>query len=119
MAISVASLTSGQIEAGGSTAVTASISPSANKLVLLAVSCINFANFSTISVSGNGLTWVQVDNPQYDGGAFAQVALFRAMGAAPTSGAVTITFDNFQDGVAWSITEFGNVDTSGTNGRGS
>ena len=40
------------------------------------------------------------------------------MGSSPTAGAVTITFSGTPHEVLWTISEFSNVDTSGTNGSG-
>ena len=46
------------------------------------------------------------------------MTLFRAMGAAPTAGRVSIDFPSDPEDAAWSIVEFSGVDTSGTNGSG-
>ncbi|MDO8640302.1 MAG: hypothetical protein Q7R33_02060 [Nitrosarchaeum sp.] len=97
---------------------TASITPSANKLILL--SCTAYDGDSTVpepTVSGCGLTWVKIDT-RISGDNHRRVTLFRAMGASPSSGAVTITFSIALWGCAWGVSEFGSVDTSGTNGSG-
>src|SRR3989344_5522242 len=90
---------------------TASITPSPNKLVLLAVGTFGSA-MTVTSVTGNGLTWVKVGEVTNSG----TITLFRAMGPAPTAGAVTITAT--ANRAAWSVVEYGGVDTSGTNGYG-
>ena len=90
---------------------TASITPSPNKLVLLAVGTFGSA-MTVTSVTGNGLTWVKVGEVTNSG----TITLFRAMGPAPTAGAVTITAT--ANRAAWSVVEYGGVDTSGTNGSG-
>lgn len=74
----------------------------------------------TPTASGNGLTWVQAGTVLYNDIASPgkRLTLFRAMGASPTSGAVTIDFSgNSQSGIAWSIFEFDGVDTSGSDGE--
>jgi hypothetical protein len=117
--ITATTLTSGFDETLNPTAVTASISPSANKLILLAVISTNFFQVDGAVASGNGLTWIQLANFDFDStNSHTQLTLFRAMGASPSSGSVTITFDANKDAVAWSIVEFGGVNTSGTNGSG-
>src|SRR3990167_7648127 len=119
MAISLASLTSGFDVTTDTTATTASITPTSNNLVLLAVSSNNFFSFDSVTASGNSLTWVQIANFDIDSaGTHSQLTLFRAMGASPTSGAVTITFGANKDACSWSIVEFSGVDTTGTNGSG-
>ena len=114
--ITVTSLTSGADTTDADSYVTASISPTGNRLLLLCV-----VNTGTVAASptatGNGLTWVTVNNQTW--GVTNQTSILRAMGASPSSGAVTIDFaGNTRTGTAWSITQFANVDTSGTDGSG-
>jgi hypothetical protein len=116
--VTTSTLTSGGIDSPTSTTCTTnSITPSANKLVLLAIG--RRGTGTVTSVTGNGLTWVQVAD-QFDGNGSGNngVVLFRAMGSSPTTGSVTMTFSAAQSRCNWSITELGNVDTSGTNGSG-
>ena len=94
---------------------TASITPGANRLILAVVATNNTMDAPTLS--GNGLTWVQITTVNRGGG--RRVTLYRAMGTSPSSGAVTIDFPSgTPNEVRWSIVEFGNVDTSGSNGSG-
>jgi hypothetical protein len=100
-----------------------SISPAANTLILAWVSnSVTTTPPGTPTLTGNGLTWVQVATVTW--GTIAtplrRTTLFRAMGAAPATDQVTIDFGtgNTQTGCFWSIIQFGNVDTSGTNGSG-
>jgi hypothetical protein len=95
---------------------TASYTPSANVLVLAAIA-ISFASDQTVTLSGNGLTWVEVATRTFDT-TLKRITLFRAMGASPTTGALTITPNGALTGWAWGIQEFSGVDTSGTNGSG-
>ena len=100
---------------------TASITPGANRLILVAVMNSDVAPVTVPTLSGNGLTYVQVATRDYDTDASPArvVTLFRAMGAAPSAGAITIDFGGTnQNGCAWHVCEFDGVDTSGTNGSG-
>jgi len=72
----------------GTSITFSSWTPAANELLLVAVALRD----ETIapSVAGNGLTWVSVanvDNVQNQCG----INLFRALGASPSAGAITIT----------------------------
>lgn len=121
--VTAVNLTSGSTGASTSTVTTASVSPSANKLQLLAVNSRNFTGSAppAPTVTGCGLTWVQVTNIQYDTGptSLKRVTLFRAMGASPTTGTLSIDFaGDSQTDVCWSLDEFTGMDTSGTNGSG-
>ena len=119
-AVTATELTTGADGANGASYVTASISPTANTLILAWVTNSRNSSPATPTLSGNGLTWVQVTTVAW--GTIAtptwRTTLFRAMGASPTSGAVTITVPGNATGCLWSIQQFGNVDTSGTDGSG-
>ena len=94
---------------------TASISPSPNKLVLMAVCSTGAIN--VCSATGAGMTWTVVRQKQDTINASRQITLFRALSGSPSSGAVTIDFAGETQGrCAWTIVEFGNVDFGGTNG---
>jgi len=102
---------------------TASISPGANKLILASVNIRNYnaVDLGTISLSGNGLTWVEVDTRIYStlADSKSRLSIFRAMGASPTSGVVTITISGTSNAhCSWSVEEYDGIDTSGTNGSG-
>lgn len=123
MAITAASVISpNRSSTDASSYNTASGSPGANKLQLLAVHAINSAasNPAAPTISGAGLTWVEVASSLYDTGGSnrARVTLFRAMSASPGSGALTITFSETMTNCEWTWIEFDGVDTSGTNGSG-
>lgn len=119
-------LTSGSSSANATSRTTASISPGSNRLLLLATSNIrNAANACTdadvSAVTGNGLTWVLVQEQCYGEASTPtnNLALFRAMGASPSSGAITIEHGGTtQLNASWSVVECTDVDTSGTNGSG-
>lgn len=96
---------------------TASIAPSANKLVLLAVCSVGATPQPAPTVTGAGMTWTQVRQKQDGINGSRQITLFRALSASPGSGALTIDFGaDTQGRCAWTVVEFGGVDTSGTNG---
>lgn len=121
--ISVTNTTSGTDEDGNSTATTASVSPSANKLQLLTVVHRNVEGSGPVTptASGNSLTWVAINSIIFDdvGTSRMRVTLFRAMGSSPTSGAITIDFSSEnQTHVAWVLDEVTGMSTSGTNGSG-
>lgn len=123
MAVAVANLTTGSDTDGGTSCVTASITPTANSLVLLTVTSRTgiTADPSQPTVTGNGLTWVQIGSTQLDSTSASRrrVTLLRAMGPAPTAGAITIDFaGQNQTSMTWVVDECASVDTSGTNGSG-
>lgn len=93
---------------------TASITPTANTLILVWITSQLLAGPAAPTLSGNSLTYVQV-NSRVQG--TQRTTLFRAMGATPSAGAITIDFTGVtQSRCAWSVVEFGNVDTGGTHG---
>ena len=117
-AITQALLTSGGTTVDATSFATASITPSANKLVLAAVFAAKTGGSVTPTLSGNGLTWVQVGTDTVSTGVY-RTTVFRAMGASPSAGAVTIDFGaDTQVRCGWIISEFTNINTSGTNGSG-
>ena len=100
---------------------TAVITPAANTLTL---ACINF-NYSAgsgptaynLSVTGCGLTWVQVARQDYFGSSAdpnSNAALFRAVGPAPTTGALSINSGApvGMDGASWAIVSVPGADVS-------
>ncbi len=122
MAVVATNLTTGSDGDGNSTAVTASISPTANNLILISISLRNGSsiNPSVSSISGNGLTWVKVNSVVFDTASTSRrtVETWRALGASPSSGAITITATENETDITWSVDQFSGIDTSGTNGSG-
>jgi len=110
-------LTSGD-SADATSYVTASISPTAGKLVLLAVANVSTATppANTPTVSGAGMTWTEVATKVETTDTFRRITVFRGV-AGGSSGALTIDFaGETQLRCGWSISEFADCDTSGTNG---
>lgn len=121
------------IQGAGASIASNSVSPGTDHLLLAAVGNYRttggIATFTveTPTVSGLGLTWVQVATTTFgigiSGGAAVlaerqRVTVFRAMGT-PTPGAVTADFGGVSQGAAAIfIAEVRGVDTSGTNGSG-
>lgn len=116
MPVTATHLTTDRDADGGATSTTASISPSSNKLVLMAVFWAQAGNPADgePSVSGASMTWDQVT---IEKGNSRGIKLFRALSASPGSGALTISFTgSTPNWCAWTIAEFGEVDTTGSNG---
>ena len=98
---------------------TASITPGANRLVLLAVlSTVGSGTPETPTVTGCNLTWVQISTSIL-GTSDGRLTLFRALGT-PSTEALTIEFGvgNTQLSCGWSVIEFINVIQTGTHGSG-
>lgn len=112
MALSVTTVDSGANDTDGTSFLTASKTPTANALQLLAVARrVSSGGLGTVSVSGCGLTWVAVRTE-------ANLTVFRALGASPTTGQLTITTSLTNICVVYSWVEVTGCDTSGTNGSG-
>jgi hypothetical protein len=106
---------------GATPYTTASISPAANALIEVDVVTLTFGGSTppTVTLSGNGLTYVEVATIVFATGEATRLTRFRAMGASPSSGAITITPSGASSiGCIWSVKEFTGVDTSGTDGSG-
>src|SRR6266581_4342833 len=121
-AISVTDLAEGGVSGSNIKSVpTQSIAPGANRLILAWILTTDNQTPDVPTLSGNGLTWVLVGLTYWNpSGPYFQdsITLFRAMGASPTAGGVTISYSSGQQSIAWSIVDFSGVDTSGTNGSG-
>lgn len=121
-AINATLLTSGSDatdRGSGNPYTTASITPSANALVLYCVA-VSGNGSASFNITGNGLTGTSVEPQAYDTIAAPSKTLrvYRAMGAGPTTGTVSIEATTNVTGCIWDIIEFTDVDTSGTNGSG-
>lgn len=91
----------------------ASWTPGSNELVLVFV--MTRTKTLSPSVSGNGLTFVQVAQTSTalsDG----RTTIFRAMGSSPSTGAITITLTGNVDVASAIAVRLSGVDTGGTNG---
>lgn len=116
MTLAVTALTGGADSTDATVYTTASITPSANKLILAAITTRHSTACEVPTVAGNGLTWVKVaDQPDAAG---RMTSVWRAMGASPTTGTVTFTHATNHQGAVWSVCEISGVDLTGTNGSG-
>lgn len=115
--IACTSLTSGFEDANQNSYTTASISPTANRLVLVAVGSVQTTDppaTPTISSYSEVATSSVAAASNY-----FRTTVFRSLSASPATGALTIDFGGAtQIGGTWSVVECSNVDTSGTNGSG-
>ena len=116
MTIAAANLTA-NFGNGVTSLTTASISPTANALVIVSVGN-NIASANTPTVSGASGTWVQIATVVSADGS-RRVTMFRDLSSSPGSGALTIDFAaQSQTNVGYSIDQFTGVATSGTHGSG-
>lgn len=114
MAVAASNLTTNGSSTDATSYNTASVSPAGDALLLLWVSTIAAATPNAPTVSGNGLTWVQEETITFGS---RRITLFRAMGASPSTGALTIDFaGQTQTGAVWSLIQYTGIDTGGTNG---
>lgn len=119
MAITQTPLTSLPDNSDLSSYSTASITPGANKLILAAVMNTYTSTATLPTLTGNGLTWVQVATVLMGAGSRGRVTLFRAMGASPSAGAVTADYGGVvQTSCLIQVIEIDGIDTSGTHGSG-
>lgn len=118
MAVTATQLTANASNTNATSYATASVSPAADTLILISVYSRKTADATGATITGNGLTWVSVVAHE-DSGNSIRHEIFRSMGSSPSSGAITIDFGaKTQELCAWNVTQFNNVDTSGTNGSG-
>ena len=117
MPLTINTLTSGA-STGASSQATDSITPPQNRLILAAVvGSIGEGPPATPTAAGNGLTWVSVGTVAFNTDLY-RLTLFRAMGAAPTAGAVTFTLNETQLTTTWWIGDVHGTDVTGANGAG-
>lgn len=123
MALAFSALTSGETNTNATSYTTASVSPGADRLILLCLTINrNSAAAVTPTISGNGLTWVQIGSTvtfATDVTIQSAICIFRAMGASPSAGAITVDHGGVtHEGLQWAVIEVTGMDTSGTNGSG-
>ncbi len=120
MAIGASTLTSGYSTSSATSYDTASISPTGNYLILIAIYGYRLQPGvapAISGVSGNGITYVQIASIEYKT-TDTVLWLYRGMASSPSTGAITISFSTGCDSIGWVVSEFSGVDTSGTNGSG-
>jgi hypothetical protein len=115
-------LTSGNSVVDATTFQTAIFQPGANALVLMSVANatggLGGGASPVPTVTGNGLTWEQLQTVTIGATNDRRLTLFRSMGAAPSAGQAAISFgEQAQDYCAWSVFEYTDVDTVGAAGQ--
>lgn len=109
-------LTSGGSGTDGTVYTSASISPGANKLLLLFVSNASLTNADDAVIGGTlGLTWTKiVDQPNtVSSPDTLRGGIYRAVtGGTPPTGNVSMTFNNTQSNAQWHIWEITGADLS-------
>lgn len=118
MTIGATALTDGiSFDTGVTIFDTASITPSANKLICLWLQAGTLVDPEDPIITGCGLTWAQEDTVLW-ANATNRVYLYRATGGTPTTDTITMEFPDQLIGLQWAVVEYDNVDTSGTSGSG-
>jgi hypothetical protein len=107
------------LAASQSSYTTASVTPVAGKLYLLSVQHTIAAGApNTATVTGAGMTWVQVATV-ITAGLTQRLTMYRAMSGSPGSGSLTIdTAGQNQDRMQWVLDELSNTDLAGADGSG-
>ena len=120
MAVAASLLTADQDGTNATSYSTASISPAGNRLIIACVlNRVGSGTPNTPALSGNGLTWTLVRSEVEAASFRFRISVFRAMAVSPSSGAVSINFSGqTQNYCGWIITEFSDVNTSGSDGSG-
>ncbi len=120
MSVNVTLLDKSGTETDGTTLVSASVTPTGNRLQLLAVESEKGATpDAPTSVVGCGITWVQVGTALLwadNASPTRRITLWRGLVASPTPGSVTITFPATQTGMELFWVEVDGIDTGGANG---
>lgn len=119
-------ITPALLTAGGSTTdqasySTASITPTANAAVYIGIVVRRSGSTPSepTTVTGCGLTWVQAGSSTvFAASNVRRVVVFRAQGAAPSTGALTINFPETEAAVSWVVVECPDAETSGTSASG-
>jgi hypothetical protein len=113
-------LAAGGTAVNGKVCTTASISPTANALVTVAVLGHNgtAASPSPVVTGGGMAAWAPVATVTFDPVAtpHKRISVFRALSASPGSGPIRITFTAPQANCEWIVSQWQGVETSGSNG---
>ena len=113
---SVTALTSGGSQTTGTSFSSASVSPTADRVIFVAVysNCVTSGNNSApTSVAISSLNFTNVANTIVETN-WGHLSVWRATSVSPPTGAVNFTFPNSRDTVVWTVLE-ANAEFSGTN----
>lgn len=116
MAITATHLTTANGGSATTVYTTASIAPTANNLVVVTILGSSGTPGKFNTVTGAGMTWTKLFDKQAVISTARWINVFYAMSNSPGSGALTLTSSTTQGDAYWSISQFANVDTNGTNG---
>lgn len=110
-------LTSGSDETDASSYTTLSVTPAANKLIVVSVHTRrSAANNAIPTLSGNGITWTWIDGAAGVGNA-NRTDMFRGLSSSPSTGAITIDYGGLtQQAAHWAVEELTDVDTATNQG---
>ena len=113
--IATTNITSGNSNTPATSFNTASVTPTANRICLLAVGASGGALPNTPTVTGASATWTKIADVGING--FVRLTIFATFNAAPGTGALTIDFGGqSQDRCAWVLDNFTNTRITGVNG---
>lgn len=115
--VTITNLTSGEGGAGPTSVNTASITPPANKPIFVWVgSKVNAGTPNIPSVSGCGITWIQIATIAKTDAQRMRLTLFMGISSSPSIGALTISFGGqSQDRATWIVDYASGARTSGSN----
>jgi Galactose oxidase-like, Early set domain/Bacterial Ig-like domain (group 1)/Invasin, domain 3/Bacterial Ig-like domain (group 2) len=114
-------LTSGSNATNQKVYTTATISPSPNALITVAVLMRRSSGALSPSVTGGGMSaWEPVASVDFDTPTTPtkRLVVFRALSASPGSGPITITFAGSVSNCQWIVSQWDGVDVTGANGEG-
>lgn len=115
-----ANLTSGSVTSPTTSEATASITITADRLTLLAITVQTNDSSTppTITPTATGVTFTSLQDNLYDNSGVDRVRqqAWRAMPASNATGAITIALSASARTLVWTVDEFDGVDTGGTNG---
>jgi len=121
-AITQTLLTAGSNAVNQKIYTTGVIAPSPNALVTVAVLELNSSTVPPLpTLSGGGMSdWSVVASTTFDTGTLPlrRLTIFKALSAAPGSGAITITSSLALSNCEWIVSQWDGVDQSGVNGAG-
>lgn len=116
MAITATNLTMTRFGGSQTSFATSSISPSANKLILVTVVTYGGTPATPSGVSGNGITYALIRSATYGQFTDSVISVWRGMSASPSSGAVTVTWSASTSRQAIAVDQLDGIDTGGSNG---
>jgi hypothetical protein len=120
--LEVDELTTGSDSSDGTSFATASISPPADALILIAVTACRMSSAvgqNPTSITGAGLTFDLVEDNMFSEVTQARnLSIWRARSASPGTGALTITYPSNHSACVWSVLAIADADDSGSNGSG-